>query len=198
MSDRGWWYRKLSLQAICLALGCSSIPQQARTPAPIQIILRAELAPDSSGAARRYGGPLVFADADSVVFTDMQRGERIALRSGPSLKLEVYRGQRSSADAVVKGAAKAGLFGALVGIAGAVVGVAVSEVVGGGGASLADWVRAGAVSGAAGGVMTGALQGAQEGEAVWEKVTIRELRQQICKCPDPDAAQRHPAERLIP
>ena len=174
--------------------GCSQIPIQARNPAPEQVLLRAE----AGTPPARYAGPLVFAEADSVVMTDMREGRRVTLRSGPGMMLEVYRGQRSSSGAVAKGMGRGALFGLVVGVAAGLAGAAVSEVLGADTGHLNDWLAGSATSGVVTGVAGGAIAGAREGEPVWERVTVLQLRQQLCKCPNPDPPRVAPMERLIP
>jgi hypothetical protein len=78
------------------------------------------------------------------------------------------------------------------------VGAGVSEMLGADVGDLGDWVAGSAASGAATGVVGGAIKAAQEGEPVWERVSVLQLRQQLCKCPNPDPPRAAPAERLIP
>ena len=181
--------------ALLLGLAaCSQIPMGARSPAPEQILLRAE----AGTPAARFAGPLVFADGDSVVMTDMREGRRVTIRSGPGVILEVYRGQRSSSGAVAKGMGRGALFGLIVGVAAGLAGAGVSEILGGDTGDLSDWLVGSATSGVVTGAAGGAIAGAKEGEPVWERVTVPQLRQQLCKCPNPDPPRVAPAERLIP
>lgn len=50
-------------------------------------------------------------------------------------------------------------------------------------------VKTGAVVGSFG-AAAGAVQGYQEGEAVWGRVTVLQLRQELCCCPDPDGPRK--------
>jgi hypothetical protein len=167
---------------------------EARKPAPAQVVLRAE----AGTPPVRFAGPLVFADADSVVMTDMREGRRVALRQGPDLILEVYRGQRASSGAVARGMGRGALFGLALGVVSGLVGAGVSEILGAEVGDLSDWLAGSAASGAATGVVGGALKGAEDGEPVWERVSVLQLRQQLCKCPNPDPPRPAPGERLIP
>ena len=188
--------RKILSLTLLITGACSQVPIEAG-PGPTQVLLRARI---SATTGERYAGPMVFADADSVVMTDMRQGHRVTVRSGPQVVLEVYRGQKSSTGAIVKGAATNALFGALVGAAAALVGAGTSAALGGGlgGVGLDDWLRAGAVPAAISGVVAGAVTGAKEGAPVWETVTVLQLRQMLCKCPNPDPPRLEPAVRLIP
>ena len=190
-------FRRHLLSLSLLVTGaCSQVPIEA-APTPVQVLLRARI---GGATEQRYAGPMVFAEADSVVMTDMRLGQRVTLRTGPEVVLEVYRGQKSSTGAIVNSAAKSALFGALVGAATALVGAGTSAVLGGGlgGEGLDDWLRGGAVPGIMSGVVAGAVKGAKEGEPVWENVTVLQLRQLLCKCPNPDPARLDPSVRLIP
>jgi hypothetical protein len=186
--------RSLVSLALLVTGACSQVPLEA-APTPIQILLRARIGGETE---QRFAGPLVFAEADSLVMTDMRLGRRVTLRTGPNLFLEIYRGQRSSEEAVVKSAARSALFGGLVGLASGLLGAATSAALGGSVGGLENWVRAGTVTGVSSGVAAGALTGAREGEAVWESVTILQLRQQLCKCANPDPPKLDPAVRLFP
>ena len=188
--------RKLLSLTLLITGACSQVPIEAG-PGPIQVLLRARV---GGTTGERYAGPMVFADADSLVMTDMRQGQRVTVRSGPQVVLEVYRGQKTSSDAIVKSAARNALFGGLVGAAAVLVGVGTSVALGGGsgGLGLDEWLRVGAVPGVMSGVVGGAVQGAKEGEPVWETVTVLQLRQMLCKCPNPDPPRLEPAVRLIP
>lgn len=188
--------RSLITLALLVTGACSQVPIEA-APTPVQVLLRART---GDAAEQRYAGPMVFAEADSVVMTDMRQGRRVTVRTGPDVVLEVYRGQKTSTGAIVNGAAKSALFGAMVGAAATLLGAGTSAVLGGGlgGMGLDEWLRGGAVPGIMSGVVAGAVKGAKEGEPVWEKVTVLQLRQLLCKCPNPDPARLEPAVRLIP
>jgi hypothetical protein len=46
-------------------------------------------------------------------------------------------------------------------------------------------IRAGSVVGAASGVASGILLGVREGDAVWQRTTVAQLRQELCRCAHP-------------
>ena len=188
--------RKILSLTLLITGACSRVPIEAG-PSPTQVLLRARV---GGTTGERYAGPMVFADADSVVMTDMRQGQRVTIRTGPDVSLEVYRGQKSSPGAIVTSAARNALFGGLVGAAAVLMGVGTSAALGGGsgGLGLDEWLRVGAVPGVMSGVVGGAVQGAKEGEPVWETVTVLQLRQMLCKCPNPDPPRLEPAVRLIP
>lgn len=190
------FHRNLILLALLVTGACSQVPIEA-APTPVQVLLRVRI---GGATEQRYAGPMVFAEADSVVMTDMHQGQRVTVRTGTDVVLEVYRGQKSSTGAIVNGAAKTALFGALVGAVTTLIGAGTSAALGGGlgGVGLDDWLRGGAVPGIMSGVVAGAVKGAKEGEPVWEIVTVLQLRQLLCKCPSPDAPMLEPAVRLIP
>lgn len=59
-------------------------------------------------------------------------------------------------------------------------------------------VDAGLLTSAASGAAAGAYQGIIEGEAAWERVTLLQIRQQLCRCPNPDPPKSEPTVRPIP
>jgi len=192
-----------------MGAGCSTIPQGARTPAPLQVLLRATLSPtclDPSGCPVidpvRVAGPMVFADADSVLLTNMADGRRVVIRSGPAVRLEVYRGQRAaSVGTVARESVKGAGLGLLAGLASGLVGSAVAQMVGFDSSTLdmGSWIRTGAVTGATAGTAQGLARGASEGDGVWEVVSVHELRQLLCSCAEPDPTPTHgPARPLVP
>jgi len=100
--------------------------------------------------------------------------------------LELYRGQRPSAEAAAKGAAKGLLLGIAAGVGEGLLTAGLTKVVYGHG-NLGESVKAGVILGGSSGALAGGIRGANEGESVWERVTVFQLRQQLCRCPDPDA-----------
>jgi hypothetical protein len=64
--------------------------------------------------SRHPPGPAVFVDADSVVMVDVNAGEQVAVRPGPTVILEIYRGQKTTSDAIAKNAVKGALIGGVV------------------------------------------------------------------------------------
>jgi hypothetical protein len=139
----------------------------------------------------------VFVDADSLVMTDMARGERATVRPDSGVILEVYRGQHRSGKGVAKGGAKGAVKGAAVGAAEGLLVGGLSKLLGAE-ADISKSIKAGIVLGTATGVLVGANQALEEGDAVWERVTLLQLRQQICRCANPDRTMAEPPAHLIP
>jgi hypothetical protein len=180
---------------LVLVLGLPSCvgnsPVETVVPKPAEMLLRV------SAAGSSYEGALIFTDTDSLVMFDKKSAHRVTVRPDSSAVLEVYQGQRRSADATAKGAAKGAAVGIAVGVGEALLTVGLSKLLGIP-TSTEETVKGGVLVGATSGSLAGGLKGASEGDPVWEKVTLLQLRQQICKCPDPDAPRRYPGERLIP
>ena len=141
------------------------------------------IVPDSSSRT----GSLLLVGGDSLLLYDPRVKERFVVHESFAGALEVYRGhQAGGLKPAAKGAGKGALIGAGVG---ALFGVIVAGVT-----SRSSWwepVDAGkalvssAALGAAEGASMGALQGAMRGDAVWERVTFWQLRQELCRCDNP-------------
>jgi hypothetical protein len=131
-----------------------------------------------------HRGSLIFADADSLVIADRHSEGVVALRDRPDRAIEVYRGQRATIGGTARTAGKSALLGMAVGLLSAAAGAAVAEVVG---ADLDadEAIKSGVVLGAASGVGTGIVKGASEGDPVWHRVTVLQVRQQVCLCAHP-------------
>jgi hypothetical protein len=193
---------------LLVSAACTVLPDGVGVPAPVETLLRVTVFAsclsefDCGGApiSARRAGPLVFADRDSLVMTDLKAGARVTIRPAAGTLLDVYRGQRRTAGAVAKGAGRGLLAGIGMGVGEALVTKGLGEIVGGdwGKLDLGDLLRTGVVIGGAGGVGAGAVQGAREGEVVWERVTLLQLRQQLCRCARPDGEKAEPAVPLIP
>ncbi len=204
--------RQLIPMSILLALmGCiaqSQVPVEVSVPRPAEVILRTTVQArcpagsdcEWSSTAESRRGILVFAEADSLVMTDMKAGQRVTVRPDSGVLLEVYRGQRRSAGAVAKAAGSGALEGAAVGAGEVLLVAGLSKILGlkWDGFSLGESVKGGIVIGGAVGALSGKNRGMKEGEAVWERVTLLQLRQQLCRCAQPDGLSREPAVRLIP
>lgn len=186
----------------------SQVPVEVSVPRPADVILRATVlapCPSDTGCERAAVGKprrglLVFAEADSLVMTDMEAGQRVTVWPDSSLQLEIYRGQRRSAEAVAKAAGSGALEGAAVGAGEVLLVAGLSKLLGldWGGVSLGESVQTGIVIGGAVGALSGKNRGMKEGEAVWERVTLLQLRQLLCRCARPDGLKGEPAVRLIP
>jgi hypothetical protein len=202
-------HRQLVSTSILLAsAACSTVPPETAMPRPAEVLLRvtayaaclegAGCAPTS--AARPMRGILMFVDADSLVMFDMGGKERVTVWPGAGVLVELYRGQRRTMDATAKGAAKGALVGAAVGAGEGLLTVALGKVLGSvwGEVDMGEAVKTGILVGTAGGGISGGQQAAKEGESVWERVTLYQLRQELCRCANPDLPRVEPAVRLIP
>lgn len=140
------------------------------------------------GSSATHEGRLIFASYDSVVIYSLRERREVAVAVPEISRLEIYRGQRGSAEAALKGAAKGALLGAG---AGAVVGAstAVMGAILGSGEDAGKQVAAGAAGGAIIGAAGGAYEGATEGDPVWQEITIRRLLQGLCRCQEPEGAR---------
>lgn len=169
---------------------CSARPMETAMPRPAEVLLRVD--------GRR--GTLMFVDADSLVMFDMRATERVTVRPGEGVLLELYRGQRGSGAAIAKGVGKGALVGAAVGAGEGLLTVALAKLLGHfwGKVDVGDAMSTGAIIGVATGVVSGGKQAAKEGEPVWERVTLLQLRQEVCRCANPEPSRVEPAVRLIP
>lgn len=186
----------------------TQVPIEASSPRPDEVILRTltfPSCPTRDGAecgrtpAEAHRGPLVFVEADSLVMTDMKTKRRVTIRPDLGEVIEVYRGQRRTAAAVAKGAGKGALEGAATGAAEALLVVGLSKLLGLDlDVGTGDAIKSGIVIGTAVGALGGKNRGMKEGEAVWERVSLVQLRQQLCRCANPDGQRAEPGVRLIP
>lgn len=184
------YQRKLLFAFLLSSAACSARPMETAQPRPSEALLRVN--------GRR--GTLLFVDADSLVLFDMKAAKRVTVRPGASVVVELYRGQRSSASAIAKGAGKGALVGGAIGAGEGLLTVALAKLLGHfwGNVKVEDAVSTGAIIGVATGVVSGGKQAAKEGEPVWERVTLFQLRQELCRCANPDLPKLEPAVRLIP
>ena len=200
--------RMLPIALLLAPVACTQLPSGVGVPQPVETLLRvttfasclSNSGCDKAQVSGRRAGPLVFADRDSLVMTDLEVKARVTIRPGAGTLLEVYRGQGRTAGAAARGAGRGFLTGIATGLGEAVLSKALGEVVGGpwGDLDLGELAGGGVVLGGSGGALTGLLQGANEGEAVWERVSLLQLRQQLCHCASPDRPQVEPAVPLIP
>ena len=174
---------------VVLMLGaCTQVPDQVRHPEPVVPLLRVIAACDSLASCVGRGGvlhlgPVVFAETDSLVIADRVTGRHVAVRADGGA-IEVYRGQRVSGGSVLKQAGRNTAFGIATGAMAALAGAAVAKVVGFD-VDAGELIKGSAVTGAMAGAIQGTVQGATEGEAVWERVTLLQLRQELCRCSHP-------------
>lgn len=174
--------RQLLVPAILLlAPSACALQQLGRGPRPAAVVLRV-IASDS---AVRIGS-LVLAEGDSLVLYDLKAKTRFVMREEPGVLLDLYRGQGESGKAAREGAGKGALLGAGLGaLAGGLFGVIVGSDSWWGDVDVGALVAAGALSGAVDGAVTGGVQGAVQGKALWERITLRQLRQELCHCAEP-------------
>lgn len=182
--------------ALAMALGAgacatSQVPVEVSAARSDEILLRVSACATggpcgSGGLSGSHRGLLVFADADSLVMTDVTRSSRVTIRPDSGVVVEMYRGQVRSATATVEGGVSGVLKGAVAGAGEGLLAAGLSQILGFD-ADVATSIKAGLIVGAAAGVLHGANAAMAEGKAVWERVTLRELRQVLCRCPNPDA-----------
>ena len=151
-------------------------------------------------AAGPMRGNLMFVDADTLVMFDMATAKRATVRPGAGVLVELYRGQRRTAEAIAKGAGKGALVGAAVGAGEGLLTVGLGKLLGSfwGDVDVGDAVSNGIIIGVGAGAVAGGQQAAKQGEPVWERVTLQQLRQELCRCANPDLPRVEPAVRLIP
>ncbi|HEX7023277.1 MAG TPA: hypothetical protein VF187_00545 [Gemmatimonadales bacterium] len=162
-------------------------------PRPIDFLLRV-----TAGTEVLREGTMIFADVDSLVMFDRKHMERVTVRPDSGTMLELYQGQRRSGDATARGAARGAVIGAAVGLGEALLTVGLTKLLGGN-PDLESTAKGGIITGAVSGSLAGGIKAAEEGEPVWERVTLLRIRQQLCKCPDPDrTVPVGPVKPLIP
>lgn len=176
--------RLLVPTVLLLAPSACLMQQRGSGPRPAAVVLRV-IAADSSSRI----GSLVLADGDSLVLYDLKAKTRFVLREEPGVRLDLYRGQGESGKAAAQAAAKGGLLGAGLGaLAGGLFGVVVGSDAWWSDVDLGKMIAAGTLAGAVDGAATGALGGAVQGRPVWERITLRQLRQQLCHCAEPPSS----------
>ena len=182
----------LVFPAILLSQACTNRPFEDSRPKPVDFLIRVT-APTQSPRV----GTLIFVERDSLVMFDRNVSQRVTVRPDSTVILELYQGQRRSADAIAKGTARGVAIGVAAGVGEALITGLLAKLVGWE-VDVGEVVKSGVVLGGASGALTGGVKGAEEGEAVWERVTLLQIRQQLCKCPNPDTPKLDPAVRLIP
>jgi uncharacterized protein YcfJ len=127
-------------------------------------------------------GTLIYAEADTLTLYVPQYRSTVSVPVGSVTRLEVYRGRKGSAGKAVKGAAIGTVAGAAMGAA---IGATTEAIFGGMLGSQRDYgdaIAVGAADGAVAGAFVGATAGATVGDAVWQEVTVHDLRQELCHC----------------
>lgn len=189
-----------SVIPICLLAGtaCLQKPAEVAHPQPADIVLQITTVPgclqealcDGNLASVRRGR-LVFVDGDSVVMVDVTAGEQVVVREGPDVSLAIYRGQKVTPGAVAKSTGKGAVIGGLLGLAAGVATAGIGQMVWGN-VDVGKTVAEAGVQGVVLGAMAGGMQGATQGEAAWQRITLLQLRQELCRCAWPDSARRVP------
>jgi hypothetical protein len=197
----------LPVLSLLAGAACLQKPAEVAFPRLAEIVLQAttfaECPPDTSCDASQTAtvrrGPLVFVDADSVVMVDVNAGEQVAVRPGPTVILEIYRGQKTSVNAIAKNAGKGALIGGVVAAAATAAFGGIMKAFHGGDGDLGKAIVEAGAHGAVTGAFTGGFKGAANGEAAWQRITILQLRQDLCRCARPDSVSAVPAPApLIP
>lgn len=182
----------LVVPAILLSQACTNRPIEDSRPRPVDFLIRV-----TAPAQTPRVGTLIFVERDSLVMFDRNASERVTVRPDSTMILELYQGQRRSADAIAKGTARGVAIGVAAGVGEALITGLLAKIVGWD-MDMSEAVKTGVVLGGSSGAFAGGAKGAEEGEAVWERVTLLQIRQQLCKCPNPDLPKAEPAWRLIP
>jgi hypothetical protein len=132
-------------------------------------------------------GTLIFLGADSLVLHPEGAASSLAIPVSAITKLEVHRGHgRGSVPRAATGAALGALGGAVLGaVAGAAMGAIFPTFFSDRGAVVGDVAKRGAAGGAAVGAIGGAYRGATVGPALWQEVTVVQLRRELCHCMNP-------------
>ena len=174
----------LGSSVLCSAACVVSHPTPAAYPQGVQVrVVSTEAGP------LPLEGTLIYAEADTLKLYVPQYRSTLAVPVGSVTRLEVYRGRKGSAGKAVKGAVIGTVAGAAVGAA---LGATTEAIFGGMFGSRRDYggaMAVGAADGAITGAFVGATAGATVGDAVWQDVTVHELREELCHCriaqPDP-------------
>ncbi|NIN10293.1 MAG: hypothetical protein GTN62_03105 [Gemmatimonadales bacterium] len=182
--------RNAALAATLLLLSGCVVAGPRTAPGPQTLRVRVTAYPPNqlwAGFATQHEGTLIFVDSDTLSLYSDGRHAYTAIPVASITKLEVYRGQKGSVGSAAKGAGVGAAAGALLG---AIAGATSAAIFGG----LFDYdpdigeaATEGAVVGAVDGAITGAYLGATVGEAIWQEVTVHQLRQELCRCRIPPA-----------
>jgi hypothetical protein len=191
-----------SAVSICLvaSAACLQHPAEVAHPQPADIVLQVTTLggclPDTPCDGRNASvrrGRLVFVDGDSVVMADVAADEQVVVREGPEVSLAIYRGQKMTSGAIAKNAGKGALIGGLVAFAATAATAAITQNFY---PDLDVDVGKSALEGGAHGVLWGAViggaKGATNGEPAWQRITLLQLRQKLCRCARPDSTRGVP------
>ena len=127
-------------------------------------------------------GTLIYLEADTLKLFNGRTRSTMLVPTTAITHLEVYRGRKGSASGALKGAAVGTAAGAVMGAA---IGLTAEAIFGGiagrdrdYGGTIAEAAADGAVTGA----FVGATAGATVGDAVWQELTVHDLREELCHC----------------
>jgi hypothetical protein len=140
-----------------------------------------------SAAATVTEGMLARADDDSLLVYDPRRNGYAAFPVAAITRLEIHRGQaRGSVGNAASQGVKTAAVGAGVGAAVGFLSGLVIPPIFGGRSDPGRFAAAGAAEGAIQGAAVGAIQGAMMGPALWQAITVRQLREELCHCRLPE------------
>jgi hypothetical protein len=175
--------RKLLLITIGLAASGCVVANPAPPADPLRVQVRVTVCADNPVCANYphvHAGTLIYLEADTLLMYAEDQLVRLPIPVAHIAKLEVYRGRKPSVAGAAKGAGVGALMGAAIGAAAA----GVSGAVFGGIADVdvGEMAARGAIEGVVGGAITGAAVGASVGSPVWQEVSVRQLREELCHC----------------
>ena len=162
--------------ALC---GTACVPPPTQQPVLQGPLVRVAL---RQAPATWYTGPVLFVDGDSLrlYVRELHLAQTTPLSA--IVGLEVFRGRRGSVGAAARGAATGTAVGVGLGAVASGLGAALGSALLGGRVDLGEAMAEGAVQGAVDGALIGAGMGAVAGDEVWQAVTVRELREELCRC----------------
>lgn len=146
-----------------------------------RILVRVATTAPNSATEQRDEGLLIWIEPDSLRIYSKEHRTSRSYAAESIAALAIYRGQRGSAKGAAEGAGKGALVGAVVG---SLVGAAAEATFGGwdGEREIGEAAAEGAAIGAVEGAVIGGVAGAIAGEAVWQPISYRELREETCRC----------------
>ncbi len=163
--------------------GCYLPPAQVATPQGFRVRVTSCGGSHSCGTHTiQHEGPLVYLESDSLLMWSDRTDQLLSIAVPQIRKLEVYRGNRPSAEGAVKGGAAGAVVGTALGAATGVVAEAFFGGMFGAEPNIGEAAATGAAYGLVDGAMTGAAVGAMAGSPVWQEVSVLELRQELCHC----------------
>ena len=180
--------RHLTLVMLAITLAGCGLNETERRPAPQGIRLRVTAAvcragneSCETGVDRRFEAQLIVVDPEVLVVYDVSRKVRKTLPIRSVSRLEIFRGYDPSLEAALRNGARDAAIGMVAGAALGLVAGGIFDVFGFH-VDKGEAVRAGAAQGAVSGLVHGVAQGATIGDAVWEQISVRQLRDELCHC----------------